>query len=206
MPAVPVPHEANAPVLLTRQARRVLEAEARRRRDRVVPELGALRHDADHDSRLDEDDHRATRQPAALSAMLERAEPVELLPGRPPPGRARRAVTVRLEDGTLGRYLIVHPAEVTVGGVGVSVASPLGAALVGRSVGEAVDVHAPGGTYRCEIVGTDRRPDPPDDATAPAATGEAPAEPLPDGLTAVVSPSRPVGPAGRWGAGRGAGR
>ena len=160
MTAVPTTanDRADAPVLLTRHARRVLEAKARRLRDRVIPELAALLAEPDHDSRFDEEYYRVTRQLAELSALLDRAEAVELLPDDPRRVEMGEAVTVRLEDGTLERYLVVHPAEVTLGGLRVSIASPLGAALVGRSVGEAVDVDAPGGSYRCEIVSTDRQP------------------------------------------------
>ena len=158
MTAVPAADRADAPVLLTRHARRVLNAKARRLRERVIPELVAMLEEPDHDSRLDEEYYRATRQLAELSTLLDRAEAVEVLPDDPRRVELGEAVTVRLEDGSLERYLIVHPAEATLGGLRVSVASPLGAALVGRSIGEAVDVQAPGGTYRCEIVSTDRQP------------------------------------------------
>jgi transcription elongation factor GreA len=171
MSAIPSGGRVDAPVLLTRHARRVLEAKARRLRDRVIPELAALLGDADHDGRLDDEYYRATRGLAELSALLDRAEPVELLPDDPRRVDLGEAVTVRLEDGTLERYLIVHPAEVTLGGLRVSVASPLGAALVGRAVGEEVDVDAPGGRYRCEIVSTDRQPYAPEDGPSNAATG-----------------------------------
>ena len=158
MTAVPAIDRADAPVLLTRHARQVLSAKARRLRERVIPELAALLEEPDHDSRLDEEYYRATRQLAELSTLLDRAEAVEVLPDDPRRVELGEAVTVRLEDGSLERYLIVHPAEATLGGLRVSVASPLGAALVGRSIGEAVDVQAPGGTYRCEILSTDRQP------------------------------------------------
>jgi len=166
MTAIPAADCVDTPVVLTRHARRVLEAKARRLRDQVIPELAGLLEEPDHDSRLDEDYYRATRQLSELSELLDRAEPVELLPDDPHRVDLGEAVTVRLEDGTLERYLVVHPAEVTLGGLRVSVASPLGAALVGRAIGEEVDVHAPGGTYRCEIVSTERRPYAADDPTA----------------------------------------
>ena len=158
MTTAPVHDHVGTSVPLTRHARRVLEARARRLRDRVVPELAALIEDPHHDTRLDDDYYRAARQLAELSALLERAEPVEVLPDDPRRVDLGEAVTVRLEDGTLERYLIVHPAEVTLGGLRVSAASPLGAALFGRSVGETVEVDAPGGTYRCEIISTERQP------------------------------------------------
>ncbi len=61
------------------------------------------------------------------------------------------AVTIRAEGEQPARYVIVHPAE-AVGGVGlVSSLSPLGRALLGRRIGDVVDVAAPGGDYRCVI-------------------------------------------------------
>ncbi|HVW34641.1 MAG TPA: GreA/GreB family elongation factor, partial [Acidimicrobiia bacterium] len=157
MSAVPARH-LDRTIPLTRHARRTLEARARRLRDRVIPELAGLLQEPDHDSRYDEDYYRATRQLEELSELLARAEPVESRPDDPSLVELGDAVTVRFDDGTLERYLIVHPAEVTLGGLRVSAASPLGAALLGRFIGEAVDVEAPGGAYRCEIVGTERQP------------------------------------------------
>jgi len=163
MTAIPVRDHVDSTVPLTRHARRALEARARHLRDRVIPELAALLGEPGHDTRFDDDYYRATRQLAELSAVLDRAEPVEVLPDDPHRVELGEAVTVRLEDGALERYLVVHPAEATLGGLRVSAASPLGEALLGRSVGEAVDVQAPGGTYRCEIVSTERPPYGPED-------------------------------------------
>jgi len=158
MTAVPVRDHVGTTVPLTRHARRALAARARRLRDRVVPELAALIQDPHHDTRLDDDYHRATRQLAELTALLDRSEPVEVLPDDPRRVDLGEAVTICLEDGALERYLIVHPAEVTLGGLRVSAASPLGGALLGRSIGESVDVCAPDGTYRCVILSSERQP------------------------------------------------
>ena len=158
MTAVPVRDNVGSKVPLTRHARRELEARAHHLRDRVIPELAGLLEEPDHDTRLDDDYYRATRQLAELTALLDRAEAVEVLPDDPRRVELGEAVMVRHEDGDLERYLVVHPAEATLGGLRVSAASPLGEALLGRSVGDKVDVHAPGGTYRCEIVSTDRQP------------------------------------------------
>jgi transcription elongation GreA/GreB family factor len=152
---------------LTRHARRVLAAKERRLRKQVIPELAGLLRDPDHDSRIDDDYHRATRQLAELRALLRRAEPAELLPDDPDGVDLGEAVTIRLEDGALERYIVVHPAEVTLGGLRASASSPLGAALLGRRVGEEVDVEAPSGIYRCVIVSTERQPYVHDDALVP---------------------------------------
>lgn len=165
MTAAPIHDDVGTRVPLTRHARRALEARARHLRDRVIPELAALLEEPGHDSRLDDEYYRATRQLTELSALLDRAEPVEVLPDDPRRVELGEAVTVRLDDGTLERYLLVHPAEVTLGGLRVSAASPLGVALLGRSVGETIDVHAPAGMYRCEIVSTERQPYAADDSS-----------------------------------------
>jgi len=172
MTTVPVRDHVGTTVPLTRHARRALAARAGRLRDRVVPELAALIEDPHHDTRLDDDYYRATRQLAELSALLDRCEPVEALPDDPRRVDLGEAVTVRLEDGTLERYLIVHPAEVTLGGLRVSAASPLGGALLGRSVGEAVEISAPGGRYRCVIISAERQPYAADDVGPDESAGE----------------------------------
>lgn len=158
MTALPVDDRVDPTIPLTRHARRALEAKARRLRTRVLPELAALLCERDHDSRIDDDYHRASRELAGLTALLARAEPVEGLPDDPRRVELGEAVTIRLDDGDLERYVIVHPAEATLGGLRVSAASPLGEALLGRLVGEHVDVPAPGGRYHCEIVSIERRP------------------------------------------------
>jgi len=173
MTAVPVRDRFDAAVPLTRHARRALNARAGHLRERVIPELAALLEEPDHDGRLDEDYYRATRQLAELSALLARAEPVEVLPDDPRRVELGEAVTVRFDDGTLEQYVVVHPAEVTLGGPRVSAASPLGLALLGRSVGDAVAVDAPGGSYRCEIVSAERPPYAADDPATAADGGVA---------------------------------
>ena len=67
------------------------------------------------------------------------------------------AVTIRGADGETERYVLVD------GGAGsrprrdwVSVASPLGAALLGRNTGDVVRVDSPDGVTECEILGFER--------------------------------------------------
>jgi transcription elongation factor GreA len=158
---------AMSTVPLTRHARRALAAKEHHLRKQVIPELAGLLGDPDRDGRIDEDYHRATRELTELRAVLGRAEPVELLPDDPHRVDLGEAVTIRLEDGTLERYVVVHPAEVTLGGLRASALSPLGAALLGRRVGDEVDVAAPGGTYRCVIVSIERQPYAHDDTLMP---------------------------------------
>ena len=59
-------------------------------------------------------------------------------------------VTVRDEFGE-STYVIVGPVEADVAGGRISMVSPLGAALMGRTVGEEVSFSSPGGTRSAMI-------------------------------------------------------
>lgn len=65
-------------------------------------------------------------------------------------------VGIRLADGTEEHYLIVHGFEVELGDRRISPDSPLGGAVLGRRVGDVVDVDAPSGTYRCTVTAASR--------------------------------------------------
>jgi len=51
----------------------------------------------------------------------------------------------------------VHAIEASVDDARISVESPLAKALLGRRVGDNVDVAVPNGTYWCSIVTASRR-------------------------------------------------
>jgi transcription elongation GreA/GreB family factor len=65
-------------------------------------------------------------------------------------------VSIGLDDGTEESYFVVHAQEAVVDDARVSVDSPLGRALLGRNVGETVEVAGPGGSYRCTILAASR--------------------------------------------------
>jgi transcription elongation factor GreA len=54
------------------------------------------------------------------------------------------------------RFLLVDPVEAPLDDVRISVQSPLAQAVLGRRIGEQVEVEAPAGRYRCRIVDTGR--------------------------------------------------
>jgi len=60
--------------------------------------------------------------------------------------------------GDAGRLcgLIVHGFEVELGDRRISPDSPLGRAVLGRRVGDVVEVPAPSGTYRCTVTAASR--------------------------------------------------
>jgi transcription elongation factor GreA len=71
-------------------------------------------------------------------------------------------VRLRMPNGATARYQLVGTAEADPRQHRISVQSPVGQAILGRRHGDTVDVHAPGGTHRVEIL----QIDPPTDALA----------------------------------------
>jgi hypothetical protein len=89
----------------------------------------------------------------------------ELPPERPGVVELGDEVQVEFAADETERFLLVDPVEAPLDDVRISVESPLAQAVLGRRVGDQVEVVAPAGRYRCRIVATGRhRP-----ATAPAA-------------------------------------
>lgn len=156
---------ATAGPILTREGRRTLAARADHLRHVVIPELRGLRQEPEHAT---EDEYqRAVHELSGLNALLARAGAVEDTPDDPRLVELGEAVTIALDDGHLERYLLVDPAEATLAGMRVSTGSPLGQALLGRRVGDQVEVLAPDGPYRCQVVSCER----PGLAASPALLG-----------------------------------
>jgi transcription elongation GreA/GreB family factor len=65
-------------------------------------------------------------------------------------------VAVEFANDYTQRFLVVTPIEAPLDDLNISVESPLGHALVGRGVGDQVEVDAPAGRYRCRILTTSR--------------------------------------------------
>jgi hypothetical protein len=91
---------------------------------------------------------RGAAELAYLHSILGQAITTEDLPPEEP-GVVELGdeVTVEFDAGETERFLLVDPAE-----------SPLARALLGRPVGEQIEVQAPGGRYRCRILATRRFP------------------------------------------------
>jgi transcription elongation GreA/GreB family factor len=66
-------------------------------------------------------------------------------------------VGIQLADGTEERYTLVNGLEAEVDDECISLDSPLARALLGRRVGEIVEVRAPSGAYRCTVTAASRR-------------------------------------------------
>ncbi len=145
---------------LTWEGRRILVAELRHLRDDVIPGLVARHQSSDPERSgsvyADDEYQRAAERITDVCTLLARARPVELTPDDPQVVELGEEVTLALDDGTVERRLIVHPLEAPMGGARVSSESPLGQALLGRTVGDEVDVPDPTGPYRCRILGAER--------------------------------------------------
>jgi len=92
-----------------------------------------------------------------IGSFLEQTATSHIAPDDPQLVEVGDTVTIRLEDGTEEAFVIVHPIEASVDDARISVESPLAKALLGRRVGDDVDVAVPNGTYRCSIVTASRR-------------------------------------------------
>jgi transcription elongation factor GreA len=65
-------------------------------------------------------------------------------------------VLANLASGTECRYMIVDPREVDVSRGKISIASPMGKALIGRRQGDTVEINAPAGKLHYQIMQIER--------------------------------------------------
>jgi transcription elongation factor GreA len=88
-----------------------------------------------------------------LERMIKNAEVI--LAQQSPSGLVRLGtkVTVQVQEGKDEHYTIVGSAEANPSEGRISNESPIGKALMGRQVGEEVEVHAPAGIFKLKIVG-----------------------------------------------------
>jgi transcription elongation factor GreA len=94
------------------------------------------------------------RRLTLLEERLHRSEVVESrLDGEADVGE--RVTVLDLESGTTTDYRIVGSGESDPAALEVSYLSPIGSALLGRRVGDVVEVEAPRGLRRLEIVEID---------------------------------------------------
>jgi hypothetical protein len=102
---------------------------------------------------------RGAAELARLNEILAQAITTEELPPEVP-GVVELGdeVTVEFAADETERFLLVDPVEAPLDDVRISAESPLAQAVLGRRVGEQVEVQAPAGRYRCRIVATGRVP------------------------------------------------
>jgi transcription elongation factor GreA len=113
---------------------------------------GDLSENAEYHAAKEEQGHLETRI-ARLRAELAGARVVA------PPDAAGGAIGVGsqvriryVDDGETQTFQLVGSAESDAGAGRLSVESPFGRALIGRAVGDKVDVRTPGGEVQIEVV------------------------------------------------------
>jgi transcription elongation GreA/GreB family factor len=143
----PVP-ESEAAVVLTPDGHRRLTARA-----------ASLASEAEQAGWGDGSLERGAAELAHLHSILGQAITTEELPPEEP-GVVELGdeVTVEFGAGETERFLLVDPVEAPLDQLRISVESPLAKGLLGRRVGEQVEVRAPAGRYHCRILATRRFP------------------------------------------------
>ncbi len=129
-------------VALTAEGRRLLE-ERIRLLQATVDDLGEGLHDPERRADIVEPYQRAARELVRLQALVDSAATLDNLPDDPRRVELGDHVSIRLDDGTEETYVIVHGVEAVVDDDRISVESPLGQALLGRSVGDTVNLVVP---------------------------------------------------------------
>lgn len=87
-----------------------------------------------------------------VRAALEHAEVLARVEEKPERAALGVTVVVHDEEGAEKRYRLVSAEEHALLGEGCSVHSPLGAALLGASVGDVRELRVPRGNHELEIV------------------------------------------------------
>ncbi len=150
-------------IYLTRQRFEELQAELRQLRSQGRRDIaqkiadarshGDLSENADYDAALQAQEMLEMRI-ARLERILANAriiDPKEL----PNDGKVYILSTVRLRNcktGSIVEYTLVSPEEADFQQNKLSVASPLGKALLGKQAGDRVRIHVPAGEMEYEIV------------------------------------------------------
>jgi transcription elongation factor GreA len=150
------------PTFLTREGLAKLEQEldylkSTKRREvaeriKIAVSYGDLSENAEYDAAKDEQAFVESRI-VQLEKMMRNVRIIE--PGSEDKSVVQIGSTVKLKevpDGELETYTIVGTQETDPLAGKISNESPLGGALIGRAVGERVNVNTPGGTLEFEIV------------------------------------------------------
>lgn len=114
-------------------------------------DAGGRRPSADH---LDPADElaRLDRQVAKLEDRFASAKVVEPDPADGELGVGESARVRDLQSGELVEYRLVGAGEADPAAGAISYVSPVGSALLGRRVGDVIEVEVPGGLLRLEIL------------------------------------------------------
>jgi transcription elongation GreA/GreB family factor len=146
-----------AAVVLTPKGQRRLAARAAWLATGPIPRFAHYLDDADQEGWASAEYGHDVNELALLTRILQRAITTDQLPPEHP-GIVELGdeVAVEFANGYTQRFLVVSPIEAPLDDLNISVESPLGQALVGRRVGEQVEVDAPDGRFLCRILTTGR--------------------------------------------------
>jgi len=149
-------------VFLTREGLQKLEEEldylksSKRRevaeRIKIAVSYGDLSENSEYDAAKDEQAFVESRI-VQLEKMMRNVRIID--PGNEDKNTVSIGVTVKLKDyetGDLEEYMIVGSTEADPDAGKISNESPIGAAVLGRSVGDKVTVNTPSGSLEFEIV------------------------------------------------------
>jgi transcription elongation GreA/GreB family factor len=146
-----------AVVVLTSEGQRRLAARAVWLATESIPRFAHYLDDPDQHGWASAEYGHDVNELALLTRVLQRAITTDQLPPEHP-GIVELGdeVAVEFANGYTQRFLVVSPIEAPLDDLNISVESPLGQALVGRRVGDQVEVDAPAGRFRCRILTTSR--------------------------------------------------
>jgi transcription elongation GreA/GreB family factor len=147
-----------AAVVLTPEGQRRLAARAAWLATERIPRFAhSYLDDLDRDGWASAEYGHDVSELAFLTRILQRAITTDQLPPENP-GIVELGdeVAVEFANDYTQRFLVVSPIEAPLDDLNISVESPLGQALVGRRVGDQVEVDAPDGRFRCRILTTGR--------------------------------------------------
>jgi transcription elongation GreA/GreB family factor len=147
-----------AAVVLTPNGQRRLAARAAWLATGPIPRLAhSYLDDPDQDGWASAEYGHDVNELALLTRILQGAITTDQLPPENP-GIVELGdeVAVEFANDYTQRFLVVSPIEAPLDDLNISVESPLGQALVGRRVGDQVEVDAPAGRFRCRILTTGR--------------------------------------------------
>ena len=162
-PAVrsPMPRAKNEPIPITAAGLAALKAELAElveRRPSMVDRVASARSDGDlkenfayHDARRDLG--MADGRVQTIEAILQNAVVIEATAANGSIGIGSKVVVT--DEFGESSYEVVGPAEVDIARGLISLASPMGAALMGRSVGDTISFTTPGGERSARVVKVD---------------------------------------------------
>jgi transcription elongation factor GreA len=150
------------PIYMSKEGRLKLEQELKRlkfeERPKVVAEikrtreLGDLSENAEYHAAKEAQVH-LERKIGELELRLSRVQSVDT--NSIPDGKAYLYAKVTVKDHRNGEeivYTLVSPDEADVDMDIISIKSPVGSALLGKAVGEVVDIQVPAGRIKYEVI------------------------------------------------------